>query len=169
MWEKVAFLNILWFEYKSTVLKCQVSALKIQFSSKNQLFYFIRYFKNSIYSKFWRSLKVNPTQNASLDIEVCATFYSNSRATAWGLVILKINSKILILYYELQKKKILEIFWGNFFFREINFFALRQVVWCVYWQKELIWYNFRPHQNLAILEHYHCAWVLPFCKNKIHF
>ena len=117
MWEKVAFLNILWFEYKSTVLKCQVSALKIQFSSKNQLFYFIRYFKNSIYSKFWRSLKVNPTQNASLDIEVCATFYSNSRATAWGLVILKKNSKILILYYELQKKKkkILEIFWGNFF------------------------------------------------------
>ena len=159
MWEKVAFLNILWFEYKSTVLKCQVSALKIQFSSKNQLFYFIRYFKNSIYSKFWRFLKANPTQNASVGIEVCATFYSNLRTTPC-LVIVKRKFRISthFILWITKKKKNWEFFlW--FFFSWNRFFRTQTGCLMCILMKKMIWYNFRPHQNLAILEHYHCALV----------
>ena len=44
MWGKVEFLTILWFRYRIIVLEHQVSGLKIQFLSKNQLFYLIRLF-----------------------------------------------------------------------------------------------------------------------------
>ena len=71
IWGKVGFLIILRFEHKMVELKFLVSPLKIQFFSKNHLFYYIRLLKNASYSKFWSSLKSMPMKNVILDVEFC--------------------------------------------------------------------------------------------------